>query len=128
MTAFKNRILAPEGEWILQTIEQKGEYWVIGVLIPLDTYNRMLTIRQRYREESDVTRGREAIEILPQRTFTFLTLLTLFIAVWFGLALAKSLSEPIQSLAKAAQRVGSGDLEVELAITGKDELTFRSKF
>ncbi|MFZ9185971.1 MAG: ATP-binding protein [Holophagaceae bacterium] len=124
MTAFKNRILAPEGEWILQTIEQKGEYWVIGVLIPLDTYNRMLTIRQRYREESDVTRGREAIEILPQRTFTFLTLLTLFIAVWFGLALAKSLSEPIQSLAKAAQRVGSGDLEVELAITGKDELTF----
>ncbi len=123
-TAFKNRILTPEGEWILQTIERNGEYWVMGVLIPLDTYNRMLTIRQRYREESDLTGAREAIEILPQRTFTLLTLLTLFIAVWFGLALAKSLSEPIQSLAKAAQRVGSGDLDVDLAITGKDELTF----
>ncbi len=123
-SAFKNRIITPEGEWILQTQERKGDYVVIGILIPIDTYNRILTLRQRYREEKDVTVAREAIEILPQRTFTLLTLLTLFTAVWFGLALAKSLSEPIQSLAKAAQRVGSGDLDVDLAITGKDELTF----
>lgn len=123
-TAIKKRIISPEGEWIFQNIDQNGERWVIGVLIPLETYNRILTIRQRYREESDLISAREVIEILPQRTFTLLTLLTLFIAVWFGLALAKSLSEPIRSLAKAAQRVGSGDLDVDLAITGEDELTF----
>ena len=47
--------------------------------------------------------------------------------MWSGLALAKSLSEPIRALAKAAQRVGSGDLEVELPELGEDELAFLAR-
>ena len=47
--------------------------------------------------------------------------------MWSGLALAKSLSEPIRALAKAAQRVGSGDLDVQLPELGEDELAFLAR-
>ena len=76
-------------------------------------------LKSATRRPSRSTPSRRPLETLPQRTFLFLTLLFLFAAVWVGLALSRTISEPVRALAKAAQRVGTGDLDVSLSEHGR---------
>ncbi|WP_243318387.1 sensor histidine kinase [Geothrix paludis] len=115
------------GLWLLRTVPRGDGTWAVGILMPRETLERVLALEQRYRESQQIRAARATLQTLPQSTFLFLTLLTLFFAVWSGLALAKSLSEPIRALAKAAQRVGSGDLEVQIPEMGEDELAFLAR-
>jgi two-component system nitrogen regulation sensor histidine kinase NtrY len=87
----------------------------------------MVQLERRHQEAFQLSTGRETLETLPQSTFLFLTLLTLFAAVWTGLTIARTISEPVRALAKAAQRVGRGDLEVSLPEQGEDELALLSR-
>jgi len=115
----------PEGRWILAQAERKGHgAWLLGVFVPRALVDGGSRLAQRYRESLQVHRNRDALETLPQNTFLFLTLLTLFAALWTGLTLARTISEPVRALAKAAQRVGQGDLQVQLPDMGEDELAF----
>jgi two-component system, NtrC family, nitrogen regulation sensor histidine kinase NtrY len=116
-----------QGQWIFAPVSRGDGQWVVGVFMPKDTYTRVQALEQRYRDSVNSRGARDTIETLPQHTFLLLTVLTLFLAVWIGLTLARSLSEPIRALAKAAQRVGAGDLMVELQETGEDELAFLSR-
>jgi len=113
-----------DGLWMLRVVPRGDGTWVVGVFMPREKLDRVLALEQRFKESQQIRANKDTLQTLPQSTFLFLTLLTLFFAVWSGLALAKSLSEPIRALAKAAQRVGSGDLEVELPVMGEDELAF----
>ncbi|MDP1830978.1 MAG: ATP-binding protein [Geothrix sp.] len=115
------------GLWMLRAVPRGDGLWVVGVFLPRESLDRMLALEQRFRESQQIRAAKDTLQTLPQSTFLFLTLLTLFFAVWSGLALAKSLSEPIRALAKAAQRVGSGDLEVQLPELGEDELAFLAR-
>ncbi|MFN7958356.1 MAG: ATP-binding protein [Holophagaceae bacterium] len=116
-----------EGLWLLRLVPRGDGPWVVGIFMPRETLDRVLALEQRFRESQQIRANKDTLQTLPQSTFLFLTLLTLFFAVWSGLALAKSLSEPIRALAKAAQRVGGGDLEVQLPELGEDELAFLAK-
>ena len=100
--------------------------WIGGVFLPPAQLGPVLAVEQRARENAQLRAARDTLETLPQRTFLFLTLLTLFLAVWVGLTLARTITDPVRALAKAAQRVGAGDLQVELPVTGEDELAFLS--
>ncbi|HEY3400620.1 MAG TPA: ATP-binding protein [Geothrix sp.] len=115
------------GLWLLRRVPRGDGTWAVGVFMPREALDRVLALEQRYRESQQMRAARDTLQTLPQNTFLFLTMLTLFFAVWSGLALAKSLSEPIRALAKAAQRVGSGDLEVQLPEMGEDELAFLAR-
>jgi two-component system nitrogen regulation sensor histidine kinase NtrY len=117
----------PEGLWMLRLVPRGDGPWAVGIFMPRESLDRLLALEQRFREGQQIRANKDTLQTLPQSTFLFLTLLTLFFAVWSGLALAKSLSEPIRALAKAAQRVGSGDLEVELPEMGEDELAFLAR-
>jgi len=113
-----------EGLWMLRVVPRGDGTWVVGTFMRRETLDRVLALEQRFRESQQIRAAKDTVQTLPQSTFLFLTMLTLFFAVWSGLALAKSLSEPIRALAKAAQRVGSGDLDVQLPEMGEDELAF----
>ena len=119
----------PEGEWQMGVGRPGpgGERVVAGVFQPRAAVEGMVRLEKRYRESFQIHAGRETLETLPQSTLLFLTVLTLFIAVWTGLAIARTISEPVRALAKAAQRVGNGDLEVSLPEQGEDELAFLSR-
>ena len=104
-----------------------GDPLVVGVFVPREPLDGMVRLERRYQEAFQISTGRETLETLPQSTFLFLTLLTLFAAVWTGLAIARTISEPVRALAKAAQRVGRGDLEVSLPEQGEDELALLSR-
>ena len=117
------------GEWHLDIgpPDGSGARLVVGAFVPRETLEGMNRLERRYQEAFQISTGRETLETLPQSTFLFLTLLTLFAAVWTGLAIARTISEPVRALAKAAQRVGRGDLEVSLPEQGEDELALLSR-
>ncbi len=116
-----------DGLWMLREVPRGDGVWVVGVFMPREKLDRLLALEQRFKESQQIRAAKDTLQTLPQSTFLFLTLLTLFFAVWSGLALAKSLSEPIRALAKAAQRVGGGDLDVQLPEMGEDELAFLAR-
>lgn len=55
-------------------------------------------------------------------TFSIVTMLAVFAAVWFGFYLAKNLTGPIQTLVTATQRIADGDLNVRLESDRQDEI------
>ena len=118
-----------DGDWRLETgpPNAKGEQVVVGIFLPRATLDGMMRLDLRYREAFQISADRQTLETLPQNTLLFLTVLTLFASTWVGLAIARTISEPVRGLAKAAQRVGTGDLEVSLPEEGEDELALLSR-
>ena len=55
-------------------------------------------------------------------TFSIVTLVIIFLATWFGLALAKGITVPIQNLAQATNRITQGDLDSQIDIEADDEI------
>ena len=98
-----------------------------GLFMPRATATACCAWRSATRRAFQVRAIKETLETLPQSTFLFLTLLSLFAAVWVGPGHQPDLSEPVRALAKAAQRVGTGDLEVSLPEQGGDELAFLAR-
>ncbi len=64
--------------------------------------------------------GRLALAALAR--FAFALLVGAAIAVAFGLLLARRLTRPLREAAQAAKRLGAGDRDVELAVTGPPEI------
>ena len=123
------QIAGTDGDWRLETgpANARGEMVVVGIFMPRITLDGMMRLDLRYREAFQISADREMLETLPQSTLLFLTVLTLFASVWVGLAIARTIAEPVRGLAKAAQRVGTGDLEVSLPEEGEDELALLSR-
>lgn len=119
----------PEGLWVLEAtpLSRPGPRYLGGILIPKALRDGMARLELRHQEAADLHTLRETLETLPQSTFLLLTLVTLFVAVWVGLALARTIAEPVRALARAAQRVGQGDLQVHLPEQGEDELALLSQ-
>ncbi|MGV8056512.1 MAG: ATP-binding protein [Smithellaceae bacterium] len=55
-------------------------------------------------------------------TLSIVTLVIIFLATWFGLALAKGITVPIQNLAEATNKITRGDLETHIDIEADDEI------
>jgi two-component system nitrogen regulation sensor histidine kinase NtrY len=123
----QSQIVTAAGTWFLETSGGQPECYLAGVFMPKSDSDRLLRLDKRYREAFQVQAIRNTLETLPQSTFLFLTLLSLFAAVWVGLAISRTISEPVRALAKAAQRVGTGDLNVSLPEQGGDELAFLAR-
>ncbi len=64
--------------------------------------------------------GRLALAALAR--FAFALAVGVAIAVAFGLLLARRLTRPLREAAQAAKRIGAGDRDVELAVTGPPEI------
>lgn len=55
-------------------------------------------------------------------TLFLITMVIIFLAIWFGVYLANSLSTPIRELAEATGQVAAGNLHVRLEGEGEDEI------
>ena len=116
-----------EGTWLLALSGSRQDGFVAGVFLPKETGDSLARLDKRFQESSQLRAYKDTIKTLPQSTFLFLTLLSLFMAVWVGLTISRTISEPVRALARAAQRVGTGDLEVSLPEEGGDELAFLAR-
>jgi two-component system nitrogen regulation sensor histidine kinase NtrY len=55
-------------------------------------------------------------------TLSIVTLVIIFLATWFGLTLAKGITDPIQNLVQATNRITQGDLDSSIDIEADDEI------
>ncbi|NPA15259.1 MAG: PAS domain S-box protein [Deferribacteres bacterium] len=75
-----------------------------------------------YKEYSKLKLLKEPIKRGYVLTFLMISALILFASVWFGLQIAKGITEPIEALAQATEKVASGDLNVRVETRAEDEL------
>jgi two-component system nitrogen regulation sensor histidine kinase NtrY len=52
----------------------------------------------------------------------FVTLIVVFMALWVALRISRGITDPIQNLALATERVAAGDLDTKVAVEREDEI------
>jgi len=95
---------------------------VVGYLMPQKVSNLLSSIKNGYEEYQTFKLYKKPLRSTVLITLFLITLLIIFIAVWFGFRLARHITEPIQALAEATYRIAQGDLDFSLKPKGKDEL------
>lgn len=90
--------------------------------IPQEVYEDFLRLREAIDREQELDRAYGAVVPRFLRDYLLLVLSILTIAPLLGLAVARRVTKRMARLRDAARRVGQGDLSVQIAPTGKDEL------
>ncbi len=94
----------------------------IGYLMPHKITELLNTIKAGYEEYQTVKLYKRPLKTTIIITLFLITVLIIFVAIWFGFRLARHITEPLQALADATKRVAQGDLDISLEPKGKDEL------
>lgn len=95
----------------------------LGHLMPQDMSYLLDDIRSGYDDYRQLRLFQNPIKGSLLITLFLITFLIIFVSIWFGFRLAKSITEPVQMLAKATHRIALGDLDFSLEAEGKDELS-----
>jgi two-component system nitrogen regulation sensor histidine kinase NtrY len=95
---------------------------VVNYFVPYSLVSKMREIEQSYQSFRQLKILKNPITTGYILTLFLITLFIIFMAVWFGLFLARSLTIPLQELAEATRAVAEGNLDVHLGEMGSDEI------
>jgi two-component system, NtrC family, nitrogen regulation sensor histidine kinase NtrY len=109
---------------IFSRTETKAQVGVIVVsqFIPGVILNRLATITKGLEGYKQLKMLKRPIKLTPLIFLSIVTLLVIFSAIWFGFYLSKGITIPIEELAKATDRIASGDYGFHIDLESKDEL------
>ncbi len=99
---------------------------VIGILatvffVPQSLVSRVSEISTAFEDYKQLRMVKHPIRSRYLATLSLVTLLIIFAAIWFGLFLAKGITDPIQKLAEGTQRIIKGNLDFQIGKTSEDE-------
>ena len=123
----ENRI-TPQGAYIFAlapVLDQTGKLeGAVFLAQPVDwlLVDKIGRINKTFAEYKELKLQRFPIKAMYEVMLLLVTLAVLFGAVWFGLYLARDITDPIQKLMEATQKVSEGDLSVRLEEKSKDEI------
>ena len=95
---------------------------VVNYYVPYSLVSKMREISTSYQEFRQLKILKNPIKTGYILTLFLITMVIIFLAVWFGMYLARSLTIPIQELAEATRQVAEGNLDVHLGESGGDEI------
>ena len=95
---------------------------VVNYFVPYSLVSKMREISASYHEFRQLKIMKNPIATGYILTLFLITMVIVFLAVWFGVYLARSLTIPIQELAEATRQVAEGNLDVHLGESGHDEI------
>ncbi|SNB46334.1 PAS domain-containing sensor histidine kinase [Geobacter sp. DSM 9736] len=95
---------------------------VVNYYVPYSLVSKMREISTSYQEFRQLKILKTPITTGYILTLFLITMVIVFLAVWFGIYLAKSLTIPIQELAEATRQVAEGNLNIFLEEKGQDEI------
>jgi len=107
-------------------LDQKGNpvaYLSVGKFLSEDIISQLEDIRQGFEGYKRLKVFQDPLKTSLLATLFLITLLIIFVSIWFAFKLAKGITEPVQMLAEATQRVAQGDLDFKLESAGRDELS-----
>jgi two-component system nitrogen regulation sensor histidine kinase NtrY len=97
-------------------------YLVAGQIIPKEKMASLDAIRLGFEEYKQLLLYKKPIKGTLLLILALITLLILFIAIWFGIKIAKGITEPLKLLSEGTKRVALGDLDFHLESRGRDEI------
>lgn len=95
---------------------------VTSLLVRNDQMARMTTISQGIEGYRQLKHFKEPFKFWLLTILLIVTLLVVFAAIWFGLYISRGITEPLEKLVLATQRVADGDLEFEMESDSNDEM------
>ncbi len=95
---------------------------VTSLLMKNEQLARMTTISQGIEGYRKLKHFKEPFKFWLLTILLIVTLLVIFAAIWFGLYISRGITEPLEKLVLATQRVAEGDLEFSMEGEAKDEM------
>ena len=95
---------------------------VVDYFVPQSLVARINEISMAFEDYKQLRTLKNPIKSSYIITLSLVTLLILFSATWFGLFLAKGITEPILRLAEGTQKITKGNLDFQIAKTSEDEI------
>lgn len=98
--------------------------WLLVCLrfLPESIAGKLATITAGYEDYLQLKLIQNPMETIHFITFSIVTLLVIFAAVWFAFLLARNITEPIRSLVYATRLIADGDLKVQMKSDRQDEI------
>ena len=98
-------------------------YLSAGKFLSEDIVTQLEDIRQGFEGYKRLKVFQDPLKTSLLSTLFLITMLIIFVSIWLAFKLAKGITEPVQMLAEATQKVAQGDLDFRLEPGGKDELS-----
>ncbi len=95
---------------------------VTSLLLRSEQLAKMTTISQGIEDYRQLKYFKEPFKFWLLIILLIVTLLIIFAAIWFGLYISRGITEPLEKLVFATQRVAGGDLEFEMERESNDEM------
>jgi two-component system nitrogen regulation sensor histidine kinase NtrY len=100
---------------------------VLGVLVavyfvPQSLVSRVTQISTAFEDYKQLSALKNPIKFSYLVTLSLVTLLIVFSATWFGLFLAKGITEPVQKLVEGTQKIVKGNLDFAIPKSSGDEI------
>jgi len=111
------------GRPIAASSEEGGGAGVVLVAeVPQQIARLMATLARQQEAYEQLHRRQGQTRRVTLQVLGVITFLLLFAATWTGMYVAKGITEPIQALAEATQRVARGDFSQPVVCVAEDEL------
>jgi len=94
----------------------------VSYLIPKGFVDKLRSIADASEQYGKIKFLKNPIKSNYIITLSIVTLVIIFLATWFGLTLAKGITDPIQDLVQATNRITQGDLDSRIDIEADDEI------
>jgi two-component system nitrogen regulation sensor histidine kinase NtrY len=102
--------------------KEADAFVTVSSLLSPDLAEKMAAIVRGIEEYHQLMMLKEPIKISNYFTLSIVALFIAIFSVWFGMRLAKSLTDPIAQLAQGTRRVAGGDLSFALEKPADDEM------
>ena len=95
---------------------------VVNYYVPYSLVNKMKEISSSFEQYKETKQMKGKIQKGYVIILLLIALVIIFLATWFGFHLARDITDPIQELAIATDKVARGNLEVEIEPKSRDEV------
>src|SRR4029450_6756180 len=95
---------------------------VVSIHVAQRLENRLRGISQAFQEYKQLKLLKNPIKGIYILLFLLMTLIIVFSATWFGLSLARGITDPIAMLAEGTREVAAGNLKYKVLVRADDEI------
>ena len=94
----------------------------VSYAVPQEFVDKLRIVADASEQYGQIKFMKNPIKMSYVMIMSIVTLVIIFLATWFGLSLAKSITNPIQDLVTATNRITQGDLDSRIEVEADDEI------
>ncbi len=95
---------------------------VVDYFIPTSLARRLFSISNAVEDYQEAKRMKGPVKTIYVLILLMVALLVIFIGFWFGMTMARDITDPILGLAEGTEKIAAGNLDVYIEPTADDEL------